>query len=74
MAELTVEELIERFKHGGEWRVKQVAKMCGWSVWSVYRYINEGKFAEGSIVRRSERDIRIRGEALAQYLMELQEL
>ncbi|HNT18713.1 MAG TPA: helix-turn-helix domain-containing protein [Acidobacteriota bacterium] len=71
MAELTVEQLIERFKLGGEWRVSQVASMCGCSIDTIYRYINEGKYGEGAVCRRGLRNTRIKGEAIAQFLERL---
>lgn len=71
MAEMTIQELVARFSLGGEWRVSQVAKMCGWSIWTVYRYISEGKFGEDAVVIRGERQVRVKGEAIAAYLRSL---
>lgn len=71
MAELTVEQLIERFELGGEWKITQVAKMTGWKRATIYYKIDHGCFGCEGVVRRSERDIRIKGEALAEYLKRL---
>jgi hypothetical protein len=74
MAELTIEQLIERFELGGEWKIMQVAKMTGWKRVTIYYKIDHGCFGPDGTVRRSERDIRIKGEALAKYLKKLQRL
>jgi DNA invertase Pin-like site-specific DNA recombinase len=68
---LSVAELIERFSLGGEWPVSQVANMCDCSIDTIYRYINEGKYGDGAVTRRTLRDTRIKGEAIAEFLKRL---
>lgn len=71
MKELSLEECIERFSAGGEWRPRQIVTMLGWTKSMLYRYISEGKIPKDAVIKRSIRGIRIRGEALAEFLRQL---
>lgn len=68
---MDIDELIARFEMGGEWKVRQICKMTGWSRSMIYRYVAEGKIPQSSIIRRSVRGLRIRGEGLAVILKQL---
>jgi hypothetical protein len=48
---MDIDELIARFEMGGEWKVRQICKMTGWSRSMIYRYVAEGKIPQSSIIR-----------------------
>ena len=68
---MDIDELIARFAMGGEWKVRQISKMTGWSRSMIYRYVGEGKIPQSAVIRRSIRGMRIRGEGLAALLKQL---